>query len=70
MRESFKTAMQVTGEPLPLEVRQEIHELIRLGFTVFSVEQTSASWRIRYSGARHTFCLVPRHEDACKDTAA
>lgn len=48
----------------------EIHELIRLGFTVFSVEQKGTSWKVRYSEPRSAFSVVSCRMDAEEDTAA
>ncbi len=39
MHGSFKTAVPVEREPLPLDVRQQIHDVIRDGHTILCIAQ-------------------------------
>ena len=58
MRGSFKTLVPVEKEPLPLAVRQEIHEVIRLGYSLVGVERRGAGWRVRFSGPRSMSSII------------
>lgn len=58
MRCGFLTAVPVEREPLPLVVRQEIHEVIRLGFSLQGVERRGTSWRVRFSGPHSMSSII------------
>lgn len=62
MRDSFATAVPVKGEPLPLEVRQYIHDRIRDGAEITSVtweESDLARVGFLYQEQRHELVDVP-----------
>lgn len=68
MHGNFTTAIPVTGEPLPLAVRQEIHELVRRGCTVLAVEPRRNGWKVIYDGPRSLFSIVPGHTGSAQIT--
>ena len=53
MHGSFETAVPVEREPLPLVVRQQIHEMIRRGHTVVFVAQGVERWNLIYRDGSH-----------------
>jgi hypothetical protein len=61
MRNSFATAVPVTGTPLPVEVRQYIHGLISDGLTGITVDfpyDDADVARVRYLAERPDSDLV------------
>ena len=68
MRGSFKTLVPVEKEPLPLAVRQEIHEVIRLGYSLVGVERRGAGWRVRFSGQRSMSSIIG--SETCEEDSA
>lgn len=64
MRNSFATAVPVTAEPLPREVREYIHDRIRDGATIGRVE-----WE-EYDLARVSYVYPEQHNELVDVTSS
>lgn len=64
MHGSFETAVPVEREPLPLAVRQQIHEVIRDGNTVVFVEEHGRRWDLLYRDGSRLVRSVIRIDEA------